>query len=294
MKSPFYLQESFKSKSERFILFAAIVSFILHLILIVLQQYGVVSLESGTSLLSNPISAIYTPFSFILIYEVYLLVFYLPQSITTYIAKQYEIITLIILRRLFKDLGMIELSTNWFQISYDRQFSVDLATSVLLFGFLFLFYKTAGSKALSVELPPDASAGLKRFIRTKRLFASILVPVIALLALFSFGQWSYHTFIIGDDGIVDIKDINDVFFDQFFTLLIIVDVILLLVSFLNTDQFHKVIRNSGFIVSTILIRLSFGVEGYLNNVLVLVAVFYGLAVLWIHNLFERRFNSDQS
>lgn len=292
MRLPFYLQESFKERAERITLYAAILSFVLHLLLILLEQFGWVDFGREEALLSNPISAIYTPFSFILIYEVYLLVFYLPRSITTYIAKQYEIITLIIIRRLFKDLGQIELSSNWFQISYDTQFTVDLLTSVCLFGLLFLFYRTAGTKAISSELPADASNGLKRFIRTKEIFSSILVPVIGILAVISLGQWIRETTYMGREAIADIKDVNNVFFDQFFTLLIIADVILLLVSFLNTDRFHKVIRNSGFIISTILIRLSFGVEGYLNDVLVVVAILYGLGVLWIHNLFEDRLKRE--
>ena len=56
-----------------------------------------------------------------------------------------------------------------------------------------------------------------------------------------------------------LKDVNSLFFDSFLVL-IIVDVLLLLVSFFYTDQFHKVIRNS-VIISTILLRLSFSVEG---------------------------------
>ena len=62
--------------------------------------------------------------------------------------------------------------------------------------------------------------------------------------------------------------------------------ILLLVSFFYTDEFHKVIRNSGFIISTILIRLSFSVTGLLNTILIVTAIVFGLLVLIIHNLFE--------
>jgi len=79
--------------------------------------------------LADPIAAIYTPFSFILVYEVYLLIYYLPASITQYIAKQYEIITLIVIRRLFKDIANIELTANWFQNQDDLQFTYDIITT---------------------------------------------------------------------------------------------------------------------------------------------------------------------
>ena len=103
-----FLSEETKSRSERIILKIAIASFALHLAIIFLVDFGIIKVDSS-DLLSNPIVAIYTPFSFILLYEVYLLIYYLPKSFTTYISKQYEIITLIVIRRLFKDLSNLKL-----------------------------------------------------------------------------------------------------------------------------------------------------------------------------------------
>jgi hypothetical protein len=102
------LSEKTKHKSEKIIVSIAIISFLLHLIIIGLVDFNFININDHSTLLSNPIAAIYTPFSFILIYEVYLLVYYLPKSTTIYIGKQYEIITLIIIRRIFKDLSKLE------------------------------------------------------------------------------------------------------------------------------------------------------------------------------------------
>ena len=98
-----------------------------------LIHFNVITVNESSNLLKNPIAAIYTPFSFILVYEVYLLIYYLPKSTSTYISKQYEIIALIIIRRLFKDLSDLSLSSNWFNIKNDLQFTYDLLASVLLF-----------------------------------------------------------------------------------------------------------------------------------------------------------------
>jgi hypothetical protein len=87
-----------------------------------------------------------------------------------------------------------------------------------------------------------------------------------------------------------IKDINKIFFDEFFTILILVDVLLLLFSFLHTDDFNKIMRNSGFVISTILIKLSFGVDGVVSTLVLVSAVAFGLAILAIlaiHNQFEK-------
>jgi hypothetical protein len=105
-----------------------------------LIHFNIITITGGASnLLKNPIAAIYTPFSFILVYEVYLLIYYLPKSTSTYITKQYEIIALVIIRRLFKDLSDLSLSPNWFNIKNDLQFTYDLVTSVLLFYLIYLF-----------------------------------------------------------------------------------------------------------------------------------------------------------
>ena len=83
------------------------------------------------------------------------------------------------------------------------------------------------------------------------------------------------------------ESINNLFFDEFFTVLILVDVVLLLISFFYTDEFHKIIRNSGFIVSTILIRMSFGSSGLISTLLIVIAVLFGLSIIMIHNKYEK-------
>ena len=95
-------------------------------------------------------------------------------------------------------------------------------------------------------------------------------------------------------GSISLKNINNIFFEQFFSMLIIADVILLLFSFFHTDEFHKVIRNSGFIISTILIRLSFAATGLLNTALIISAVVFGLVILIIHNQFEKKLSLQEN
>jgi preprotein translocase subunit SecG len=84
-----------------------------------------------------------------------------------------------------------------------------------------------------------------------------------------------------------ITDVNKIFFGDFFMVLILVDVMLLLFSLLHTNKFSAVIRNSGYIISTILIKISFGTDGILNTVLIVVAVLFGVLILAIHNKYEK-------
>jgi hypothetical protein len=224
------------------------------------------------------------------VYEVYLLIYYLPKSITTYISKQYEIITLIIIRRLFKDLSTLQLSDNWFQIKDDLQFTYDLIASILLFYLLYQFM-VQGQKRFTREQLPEKTT--YQFIYIKKIIALCLLPLLFGLALVSFSQWAIGTMDVVPVVAVSFKNINNIFFDQFFTVLIVVDVILLLFSFFYTDQFHKVIRNSGFIISTILLRISFQVKGLTNIALIVAAVLFGLLILLVHNLYEKYHNQPQ-
>ena len=279
------LSDKTRTKTEKVILNIALLSFFIHLAFIYLSKLDIINFTSSSELLNNPISAIYTPFSFILIYEVYLLIYYLPKSFTTYITKQYQIITLIIIRKLFKDLSALELTSDWFEIKGDLQFTYDLIASLLLFFLIYLFQKQGKQKVKQqINLQPV----IEKFVQKKRLIAVILVPLFFFMALNTLIKWSTGV-TISSSEFPSLESINNLFFDQFFTVLILVDVILLLISFFYTDQFHKIIRNSGFIISTILIRMSFGVSGLINTILILVAVLFGLAILSIHNKYEKNY-----
>ena len=278
-----FLSESTKRRIEKLILYIALFSFFAHLTLIYLSDFEVITIFPDSVLLKNPISAIYTPFSFILIYEVYLLIYYLPKSFTTYITKQYEIITLIIIRKLFKDLSSIELTTNWFEIKGDLQFTYDIVASLFLYYLIFQFQKQGKRFSVKKDI---LDSKVQRFIKRKKIIATILVPLFFTLALVTLLNWLLEI-SFSANNLPSLQEINNLFFDEFFTVLILVDVILLLVSFFYTDKFHKIIRNSGFVVSTILIRLSFGVSGLISTILIVVAVLFGLLIILSHNQFEK-------
>jgi hypothetical protein len=278
----YFLSEKTEKKAERIILFIALVSFFVHLTAIYLAKFGFIDVSANSELLQNPISAIYTPFSFILIYEVYLLIYYLPRSFTTYITKQYEIITLIIIRKLFKDLAAVELTSNWFEIKGDLQFTYDIVASILLFYLIFQFQKQGKKKMIRDE---NFKNTIKGFVNKKKILALSLIPIFFGMALYTFINW-FTGLQLSSNDLEPFKSINNLFFDEFFTILILVDVVLLLISFFYTNKFHKIIRNSGFVISTILIRMSFGVSGLISTILIVSAVLFGLAILVIHNKYE--------
>lgn len=276
---------STKSKNiiEKIILNVALFSFLIHLILIFASQNSLLGFNFSSDLLNNAIVAIYTPFSFILLYEVYLLVYYLPQSFTFYLSKQYEIITLIVFRRFFKDIASFDTSNINFNTIINSHIFYDLIASLILFFIVYLFNRNVvrnKNKKILIE-----NRGLRRFVAQKEFIAALLIPLFFLMAMYSFYTWSLG--LLSYETNIQIIDLNHIFFEDFFNILIFVDIIILLLSFFYTQNFHKIIRNSGFIVSTIIIRISFGVTGLTNLSLIISALLIGLCVLVIHNLFEK-------
>ena len=267
-------------KFEKFILISATLGFIIHLLLILLNNNGYVDLSFfQDKLFVNPISAIYTPFSFILIYEAFLLIYFLPRSFTTSIAKQFEIMSLILIRKIFKDIPNVNLDDNWIQNESNLQLIYDLVGVLIVFFLIYLF------KKLKEDLPKlPVHQNLDRFISYKKLISLFLVPTLSILCVFSFLDWYNYVFLdIGTSSNIDY-----LFFESFFTILILVDVFILLVSFQYTERYSQLIRNTGFIISTILLRLSLSAVGLTSLLLLVSGIVFGLIILLIYNNMERQ------
>jgi hypothetical protein len=267
-----------RGKFEKFILILAAIGFITHLMLIFLNTNGYIQLDVGENLLKNPISALYTPFSFILIYEAFLLIYYLPSSFTVSVVKGYEIISLVLIRKIFKDVPLVDLSEDFFANPYNVQFIYDITGFVLVFFLIYLFKTTAGKPQT-----PKVDNKLKKFISQKKAISILLVPVLLALASYSFYNWLGSLLIESSNDI----DVNFLFFIDFFTLLILVDVLLLLISFRYTERYSQLIRNTGFIISTIMLRLSFTATGLASVSFLVLGILFGVIILAIYKKMEK-------
>lgn len=270
--------DTVRKKVENLILILAGFGFIIHLLLILLKELDIITVtELNQELLNDPISAIYTPFSLILVYEVYLLLFYLPRSFTSCISKQFEIISLIVIRKIFKDIPLMDLNDNWIFSEHNIELVVDLLGFLILFFLIYLFNKD--TKKLPKKNITDPS--LVRFISSKKIVSLSLLIVMSFMALNTLFEWVFNIY-----SSQTITQIDGLFFNKFFTLLILADVIILLISFRYTEEYSKLIRNTGFIISTILIRLSFSSSGYLTMILILTGVSFAYLILKIYNSIE--------
>tara|TARA_X000001036_G_scaffold125035_1_gene118498 strand:+ start:1271 stop:2149 length:879 start_codon:yes stop_codon:yes gene_type:complete len=266
---------------ERATLWLSIIGFIIHLMLIYSKKFNLFSTPFEARLLDDPISAIYTPFSIILIYEIYLLIVYLPRSFTTSVSKQFEIISLIIIRRIFGDIPKVELDVNWFEFAANRQLIYDLVGVLTLYFLIYMFNKR---REELTKKPLDER--LKKFVSSKRAVSVFLLPVLIFTSIYSATSWFMELFF-NTQSLTQFKDINAVFYNEFFTILILADVFILLLSFQYTERYSQLIRNTGFVICTILIRLSFATSGLTNVLLILTSVVFGLLILRIYQAIEK-------
>jgi hypothetical protein len=241
----------------------ALVMFCIHLGLYGLGQLGALNLPA--SLFSNPLQSLYTPFSIILIAEVYLLVYYLPTSFARSLGKQIEIVALIEIRSVFKDL---DTTSNW---PWEAAFFPHLLSAMVLGGVLVWFYHLLPRRVARIE-----EQDLARFVDFKTALAGLLSLAFVGLSVYSLGAWLVEIVTMPDHLH---SDLNSIFYNEFFTALILVDVLLLVVSFRYSDDFGLVLRNSGFVVATILLRRALGIEPW--HALAYECTAAGLAVVMV-------------
>ena len=272
--------ENNRKKIESFTIWSASIGFIFHLSLVLLNNNLIIDIGNESLLLTNPISAIYTPFSIILYYEIFLLIFYLPRSFTTSILKQFEIISLIVIRRIFYDIPKLDLeSNNWFENADNLQITYDLICILILFFLIYLF------NYVKTNIVVKKGKNIDKFIDSKKIISVLLIPV--MIVLFIIGLYNWYSIGISTNFASSFYYVNEIFYNTFFSILIIADVFILLLSFLYTERYSQIMRNTGFIICTILIRLSFSSTGLTNLLLIISSVLFGLLILKIYSLMNK-------
>ena len=113
----------------------------------------------------------------------------------------------------------------------------------------------------------------------------LLLVVLVTLALVNLASWAglveQLPSVLGPPPI----DVDLFFFPRFFEFMIFTDVFLLIVSLAYYDRYEYVFRNAGFVISTILLRVSLSTPKPYDVALALIAMLYGLAVLGVFACF---------
>ena len=164
----------------------AILGFLLHLLLCLLHQLELISFSEQTSrLFDSYLDALYTPFSIFLAYEVYELIRTIPDSFTNSIGKQFEIITLLVVRDILKRLSDIDASVTATVDDSIAILAVECFAFLILFGTALLFSRTQRE----TNTVSNDSEELEYFISQKQQLAVLLLMVYVLTAVYSLSTW---------------------------------------------------------------------------------------------------------
>lgn len=269
----FLSREAVKEKVEIWTVYLSFFFFLSHLLLIGLRN-AFPELTYLQPLSANYLSALYTPFSVILVYEVYLLILALPLSFTNSVRKQYEIISLIIIRNVFKDISMFD---DFAQLAEQTDVIIriasDLGSGLLLFFLVGVFHQVSLKRKKFSFLTNEQ---IRRFVYLKERVALLLLFIFIGLTLFSvydFVAETYGLIVFGETFTIDL---GVIFFVEFYTIMIFSDVFIFIASFMFSQTYSRLLRNAGFVCSTVILRISLSVESELSGWIAAVAALTGI------------------
>jgi len=251
-------------KMHRKISLALVFIFLLSLISIELNRRGILPENLSTLIPKNHFAGVQAAFMVVLILEIISLIFTIPCSFSRSVGTQFEILALILLRNAFKELSYfpepIAFVGNEEAV---KRILYDGFGALLIFVLLGLYY------LVQAKVPEEKmrSHDLYSFVGAKKAIALML-----LLAFAYMGMQSATATLTG----VEHPD----FLAEFYTLLILTDILVVLISQCYQPSFHSVFRNSGFALSTLIIRIALAAPPPFNILLGLAAAVFAITLTY--------------
>jgi hypothetical protein len=252
-----------RERMHRRLALGLIVVFLAAMVGIELNRQGLLPATLAAHTPTNHFHAVNLAFTLVLVLEVVSLIFTLPCSFSKSVGKQFEILSLILLRDAFKELSYFtepitvvgsELTPVFHILGYGFG-------ALAVFALLGVYYRIQPEKKQGMGLPHD----LFRFVAAKK--------GIALLLLFTFAILGLGNLFNIISGLPRID-----FFPVFYTLLIFTDILVVLISQCFRPSFHAVFRNSGYALCTLFIRLALAAPPMYDVALGIVAALFAIAL----------------
>ena len=256
-------------RTERTAANVLIIAFLGTLALIELRRHGLLTEELAAIVPSNHYYAINVAFSMLLGLEVLGLVFSISNSVAVSIGKQFEILSLILLRHSFNEFIYFHEPLMWTEAPEPVLHILSNASGgLLIFLMIGVYYKLQYNRVMT-----QSQSITLNFIAFKKLVALLLLCIFSGIgitdAYFYLNGWSTFDF-----------------FAIFYTVLVFSDVLLVLVSLRYSSSYKTVFRNSGFAVATVVVRLALTAPPYYNVLLGVGAMAFAIGITVAYNRFE--------
>ncbi len=215
----------------------------------------------------NLFSAIEVVFTFLLIVEIMEMILILSRSVSDAMAKQFEILSLILLRQSFKEFAQFEAHLDWQNIEPILRIASDAFSALFIFFCVAFFLKIQKHKSITRTAEEQLN-----YVNIKK--------VLALIMLLTF-------VIIGIESIVEYLFFHQKsdFFHNFYNILIFTDILLVLISMRYSYSYLILFRNSGFALTTVMIRLALSAPIYINGIIGSSAVLFAIFLTLVYNKF---------
>ena len=258
---------------HRKISFALVLFFLAGIISIELNRRHLLFGPLESIIPTNHFFAVQAAFTVVLILEVISLVFTIPCSFSRSVGKQFEILALILMRNAFKELSYFPEPISF---AGNEQAVLHILSdgfgALSIFALLGLYYVVQARSVDERMQPTD----LYSFVAAKKGIALILLSIFIFMGL--------------DSAVAAITDTPHTdFLHGFYTILILTDILVVLISQCHQPSFYAVFRNSGFALSTLIIRIALAAPPFYNVLLgIAAATFAILLTLISHSLFLKK------
>jgi len=247
-------------------------SFLLTLAAVELNKFVALPPQLTRIIPNNPFYAINVAFTLVLVVEVVSMIFVLPKSFSRSMGKQFEILSLILLRSSFKEL--VNLHTT---LTMPDDFAILSRILVDGVGALIVFLLLGFYQNMQRRQRDHAKDGaaLYAFVITKKVLALLLLSIFVGLGTFNAWQLAHGEELVH-------------FFLVFYSVLIFSDIFVVLISQRYLPSFEAVFRNSGLALATLLIRLALSAPPYWNTALGVSSALFAVCLTMAYNSFVRQ------
>lgn len=247
-------------KIHRKISFGLVFFFVFSIICIELNRRNLLPGSLADAVPRNHFFAVQAAFTVVLILEVISLIFTIPCSFSRSVGKQFEILALILMRNAFKELSYFPEPITFLG---NEQAILNILSdgfgALLIFALLGYYYKVQ-SRATDEKMQP---VDLYSFVAAKKGIALVLLSIFIFMGIDS------------SISILTGRPHTD-FFHGFYTLLILTDILVVLISQCYQPSFYAIFRNSGFALSTLIIRIALAAPPFYNVLLGLAAALFAI------------------
>lgn len=224
---------------------------------------------------SNFFDAVEIVFRLLLAIEILGMVFVLAHSVSKSVAKQFEILSLILLRQAFKEFSQYDIMHHWDEAFEPISYMFSDAFGALII-FIGIYYYLKIQQHRTICLSPQQN---RHYTALKKIISLLMIAVFAGIAIY--------------DLIYYIQTGEQIeFFLIFYTILIFTDILLVIISLRYNHSYAVVFRNSALAVATVFIRLALSAPRYLDAAIGILALGFAIVTGIFYNKFRNSFDEN--